>query len=342
MLMAGTGSSPTPTTTPIAQVYADDRRQPIALTAEARIEAARLSLQEASPSWAGVNAAPAPARPSVGASTGQAAIQQAELAQRCMINAPMIAPEPDVGTLGRLANAAYGHTPPSGWSAASTTELQAIGLTPAMLSSSQSEFRAQVFVDRTATTPNYVVAFKGTTLTSKSDWSANAQQAVGRDTDHFNHALAIGRDLSVPDGVRVTLTGHSLGGGLASAASLTAELPATTFNASGLSDHTKQEAATFAGHDGSVVTPDIRAYYVRGDILSAMQDGGDRVAGSLLGYWAGGPIGGAAGAAALDLPEAVGTRIGLNPVKPEGAHFWNMHPVNFHTMDYVQAAVDGR
>lgn len=241
--------------------------------------------------------------------------------------AAAVPPEPSTRELAALAADVYapGQAIPAGWTIASPQQLAAIGLTENMLSSPQSEFRAEVYARDIGGQPSYVVAFRGSQ--SASDWGANIKQGIGLRTDHYNRALEIGERLIVPEGARVTLTGHSLGGGLASAASLAAELPATTFNAAGLSDRTLGQARTIAGADGRVDVPDISAFHVRGEILSTMQDGGDRVLGILL------------RAGFLDLPEAVGTRIPLDAVRPEDMRWYQDTPVARHLMDYVIASL---
>ena len=80
-----------------------------------------------------------------------------------------------------------------------------------------------------------------------------------------------------------------------------------------------------------------------------LQDGGDQMIGGLigrgLGSWLGGPIGGAAGGLAgrelTDAPEAYGTRIQLDPVRPEGMRWYQDHPVARHGMDYVLSSLQG-
>lgn len=258
-------------------------------------------------------------------------------------------PPPSTLELAQLAQSVYGvQAPPQGWSIASEQQLAAIGLTPAMLRSPTSEFRAEVYVREIAGQTSYTVAFRGSTA-SRSDWVANGQQAVGLQTDHYNRALEIGESLIVPQGARVTITGHSLGGGLASAAAIAAEIDATTFNSAGLHQNTITAAQTIARADGRLDVPDIRAVYVRGEVLSALQDGGDRMIGGLigrgLGTWLGGPVGGAAGRLAgrelADAPEAYGRRIELDPVRPEGMRWYQDHLVARHGIDYVISSLQG-
>lgn len=348
MLVSGSGGVASAASRPVATGTVST---PASMAADARIAAARSALQTTSPVipvplarsiTATATQTPVPYAPGVvpsAPSPFQALVQPSQ----CPTGDTAFAPAPSAATLARLAGAAYGSAPPDGWTKATPNELAEIGLSPAMLSSSASDFKAAVFVDRTGFAPNYVVSFKGTTPTSTSDWAANLRQGTGLETDHYNRALAIGQSLNAPPEVRITLTGHSLGGGLASTAALAAERSAVTFNAAGLSDLTKDRAAAIAGSDGVVVTPDIRAYYVRGEILSAMQDGGDRVAGGLLGYAAGGPFAGLGGAAVADMPSAVGTRIAMDRVNPDGVHWYSLksnNPVGWHMMDYVLSSVD--
>lgn len=271
---------------------------------------------------------------------------QVELAQLDNVAPP---PAPTTLELAQMAQATYGEIgPPEGWSVATEQQLAEIGLTPAMLSSPTSEFRAEVYTREFAGQTSYTVAFRGSTPT-QSDWVANGRQAVGLPTDHYNRALEIGESLIVPEGSRVTITGHSLGGGLASAAGIAAELDATTFNAAGLHQNTINAAQDIAAADGQLDIPDISAVYVRGDVLSMLQDGGDQMIGGLigrgLGSWVGGPLGAMAGGMAgrelTDAPEAYGNRIELDPVRPDGVGFFGDNPVARHGMDFVISSLQG-
>lgn len=290
-------------------------RSGLAAASDARVDAARAALTGAAIT------PPAPSR--------QAEFTPVDgaVATAPVTRAVAIPPDPSVRELAAMADDVYapGGAVPAGWAIASPQQLAEIGLTQNMLTSPQSEFRAEVYVREFAGQPSYVVAFRGSQ--SASDWGANINQSIGLRTDHYNRALEIGERLTVPEGARVTLTGHSLGGGLASAAALAAELPAATFNAAGLSDRTLAQARNIAGADGRLDVPDISAFHVRGEILSTMQDGGDRVLGALL------------RAGFLDLPEAVGNRIPLNPTRPEGIRWYQDTPVARHMMDYVIASL---
>ncbi|WP_294331886.1 Mbeg1-like protein [uncultured Sphingomonas sp.] len=216
--------------------------------------------------------------------------------------------------------------PPAGYRVASSDDLAQIGLRGEDLSSPQSSFRARVYVAEGDGGPDYVVSFRGTT--DGSDWKANAQQGVGLPSDQYSRALLLAKAIGRHPEAQVTITGHSLGGGLASAAALASGRDAQTFNAAGLSDATIRQAQSIRG---DTPAPKISAVYVRGEILSAIQDGGDRVAGAILG--------GIPGAILADAPEAYGTRIPLDAKQPAGQHWYQDTPLARHGMDWVQASL---
>lgn len=219
--------------------------------------------------------------------------------------------------------------PPPGYRVAGDADLARIGLDPANLSSPESAFRARVYVRDTAQGTQFVVSFRGST--DASDWKANAQQALGLPSDQYSRALMIARAIGRHPEADVTITGHSLGGGLASAAALASGRSATTFNAAGLSDATIRQAEGIRSANGGAPEPAIAAFYVRGEVLSALQDGGDRVVGALLGGLVGGIL--------ADAPEACGTRIGLDAVRPQGTHWYQDNPVARHGMDWVLSSL---
>lgn len=247
--------------------------------------------------------------------------------------APQLAVErtggPSTIDLAAMAADVYNDVPapPAGYRVASSDDLARLGLRGEDLISPQSSFRARVYVAEGDGGPHYVVSFRGTT--DGSDWKANARQGVGLPSDQYSRALMIAKAIRRHPDARVTITGHSLGGGLASAAALASGRGAQTFNAAGLSDETTRQAGVIRG---DAPTPKIAAFYVRGEILSAIQDGGDRLAGAILG--------GIPGAIFADAPEAYGTRIPLDAKQPAGQHWFQDTPVARHGMDWVQSSLD--
>ena len=193
----------------------------------------------------------------------------------------------DAAINARLSAAAYDEPPsddnlPEGYRRATPAELEALGLVdPASGADAtriaDSDFRADVFVNTDAATgeDNYTIAFQGTTPTSGGDWGANFGQGAGFESEYYNQAGEVGRtaDLSAPG--RVKFTGHSLGGGLASAASAATGANATTFNAAGLHPDTAERMGGQAAN--------IEAWHNGSDPLSGLQDANDWIAPSAVG-----------------------------------------------------------
>lgn len=229
----------------------------------------------------------------------------------------------------QMAGAVYGEGAlPPNTTPATEDQLDRLGLIDTngvnRLEMPGSDFGAAVYVTTDPVTgqEHFTVAFQGTNPMSREDWRTNRQQAFGQETPYYNRAMEIGRTVSQSDAGRagnVSFTGHSLGGGLASAASASSGAPAHSFNAAGL------HPATAERYTGNQVDPSslpVRAYYVQGDALSVAQDntglpnaGGDRrplapgvphhwtdvaggVAGRIGGAMLGGGVGGLAGGAA--------------------------------------------
>ena len=108
----------------------------------------------------------------------------------------------------------------------------------------------------------YIYATAGTQDIGK-DGVADVKQLFGASTQ-YSESVGIAEGLSETY-AGVSFTGHSLGGGLASANALTTESKAVTFNAAGLSGATKKDL----GLSGK--TADITAYIVQGEIVDFSQ-----------------------------------------------------------------------
>lgn len=156
---------------------------------------------------------------------------------------------------------------PQGWSQATDDDLRNLGLMDSqgrkLTEIPDSDFRADVFRGPDGKT---VVAFKGTMPTSLEDWKNNIQQGTGNPSEYYRRAMTIADRIDAYQPGNVEYVGHSLGGGLASAAAAMHDSLATTFNAAGLNDETLLR-------DGIVPNSEkTDAYYVEGGILSTLQD----------------------------------------------------------------------
>jgi uncharacterized Zn-binding protein involved in type VI secretion len=219
-------------------------------------------------------------------------------------------------------------------------EFEALGLDPDNYPPSTSQLRYTVYKKGNA----YVAAFKGTTPTSWADWKANLMQGGGFDTPYYNEAKIVAKTMkanAAGEGSGLSFTGHSLGGGLASAAAVAADAPATTFNAAGLHADTIKDYAS---------SPSIDAFYHPKDPLSMGQDNRGVVLGGITAVAIKiNPLLGAAVAAWLArselrggpvLPQARGVRHEMPDVTPPGAsQLDRLNPINYHSMDWMREAI---
>jgi hypothetical protein len=103
-------------------------------------------------------------------------------------------------------------------------------------------FRAVLY--QNTTTKEYVLAFSGTD--DYADAKADDNQAAGELTPQYEYAIKLAKTFMTEktketyEG-KLELTGHSLGGGLATAASLCSIFPATVFNAAGVHENTVKD-----------------------------------------------------------------------------------------------------
>lgn len=95
------------------------------------------------------------------------------------------------------------------------------------------------------------------------------RQAGGLTSAQYETAIALALQFRAQYGANLHFTGHSLGGGLASAAAIACggDLTATTFNAAGVHKKTLERFG-FSVEEANLI---ISAYRVFGDPLTAMQ-----------------------------------------------------------------------
>lgn len=188
----------------------------------------------------------------------------------------------------KAANAAYEpyspgdepdpkRVPPPGFRNATDADLEALNIPRSMIENpvfdkdkGPSAFRAAVFINET--TKEVLMAYQGTDFLSLEDWKNNKLQGLGQESDYYTRAQEVAKRAELAsqtadrfDGYVVRHTGHSLGGGLASAAAAASGADATTFNAAGLHPSTVANPV-----QGSVVD----AVNVVGEVLTTLQKAG--------------------------------------------------------------------
>lgn len=124
----------------------------------------------------------------------------------------------------------------------------------------KSGFRAIALRPQDANDRRVVVAFAGTR--DGKDWKNNIGQGLGLPTRQYRQAVAFADKWKTAHGGNVILTGHSLGGGLASYASIKTGLRATAVNSAPL-------ALNHLGLNPKAASR-ITQYYVPGEALSVL------------------------------------------------------------------------
>ena len=172
---------------------------------------------------------------------------------------------------------------PPGWSRIDPNnlpqELIDQGITPEMLVDREIGYDAAVYQNEDG---EYVVSFRGTDggdpdEASLDHWNANLPQNAGWRANQYDRAVElVGRMVEVAPEGEISITGHSLGGGLASVAALTHGIPATTYDSAGINPRTLERYGTDAARAEELIT----AYRVDGEILS-----NDVVPVQLAGIW---------------------------------------------------------
>lgn len=157
---------------------------------------------------------------------------------------------------------------PGTWQRMEDAAVRAAGIDPSLLHDGKSGFDASLYRDASGAV---AVAYAGTD--EGKDWRHNFRQGLGFQDAQYDQAIALAQQAKQAFGDNVVLTGQSLGGGLAAAASMVSEVPAVTFNAAGVHDKTLERY----GFDADVLKQEaeqglIRSYRVKNELLTHLQE----------------------------------------------------------------------
>ena len=143
------------------------------------------------------------------------------------------------------------------------------GLKDATFEDANTGFRAMLYQSKDA--EEIVVVYRGVRRSNiLGDSQTCLSQGLGFGAAAYRQAIELGIAVVEAYGDRVFFTGHSMGGGLAAAASLVANRPALTFNSAGVHPATLEEF----GLDDTTVDGRLKSilnYYVPGEWLSTLQ-----------------------------------------------------------------------
>lgn len=192
--------------------------------------------------------------------------------------------------------------PPEGWHMLTPQELAQVGASPELLLDPKTGFKAAVYQSSFEVPPKLVIAYAGTE--DKLDIMADLRQGIGREEKQYNQSMRLADVVTKAVGkADVETTGHSLGGGLASAASVVTGTQGYTFNAAGLHVNTiKRPPYNLSRQAMNEASSLIEAYRSTSDPLNNIQNG-MRVPGGFV------------------LPRALGTSRPVTPA-PQWLHQW--------------------
>ncbi len=179
---------------------------------------------------------------------------------------------------------------PPGFLKPTDAELKEMGLTQDMLTPKGTNFRAGAYVKDPKVwappdppDPKTVIAFRGSTK-EMEDWENNMMQGANKtpgyigddgtiNKPYHQRAVEIGQAIEqAKPSPSVRFVGHSLGGGLASAAQGgSGGKEASTYNAAGLHNKTVEN---YAGQGMSTDPAKIKAIRVKGEVLTRTQETG--------------------------------------------------------------------
>lgn len=194
-------------------------------------------------------------------------------------------------------SAQHAGEPPTGWTRASSNPaaLRAAGIDLPdqelrdLLQPPQSGFRAEIYIpDKRifGEDAKPVVVYKGSTgeivdplspsgrrESGGEDFLNNGQQGIGMRSDYYDRAMGLASLLNKQVGNNFEIAGHSLGGGMASAASAVTGARATTFNAAGLHPDTPARFAKENGLPTFNPQQTVHTYQTAGEVLNDVQNG---------------------------------------------------------------------
>ena len=233
-------------------------------------------------------------------------------------------PDPMDLALARLSHDVYETTGSSldGWDPVSSARLEASGIAPERSSDPETGFHARIYQHREH---GFALVLRGTD--EARDWVSNLRQGVGLGDLQYRQAVSLAISARSAFGDELVIVGHSLGGGLASIASLRTGVPAVTFNAAGVHDRTLDHyGITRDARHRAAETGQVRRYTVDNEILTSLQEHALQTRGIL--------------------PDAIGHRIRLSDPEPLSifdrlaTHRRLSHALETHSMDSVLRALE--
>ena len=111
---------------------------------------------------------------------------------------------------------------------------------------------------------SFMLAFSGTDPMNPNDLINNISQFAGLTADYYQQGVQLVQSIAESDRGKILLTGHSLGGGVATVAAVAGRMNAVVFNPPALHQNTLNK---FDGLNLALAESNVRRFVVAGEIL---------------------------------------------------------------------------
>ncbi|UFS70705.1 hypothetical protein LPW11_00605 [Geomonas sp. RF6] len=171
--------------------------------------------------------------------------------------------------------------PPEGWDRVSDQDLRKLGGTSDMFPQLRPDFNPEEYKDGyypelykakkdVFGEERYVLAFRGTQ--GKDDILADGVQAIGGETGHYTTAIKTAQKLKKKLGDRLDITGHSMGGGMATAAGIITGSPTYAIDPAGVHPETIERFGK--EYTRNLADSNVQNFVTDGEVLDTMQQPG--------------------------------------------------------------------
>jgi hypothetical protein len=159
------------------------------------------------------------------------------------------------------------------WTRLSDDELRAADIDPGRLINEDSGLKSDLYKNSKG---EVVLAYAGTE--NWTDVWVDAKQALGFETDQYKQAAELAEKAIDAFGDKLSFTGHSLGGALATQAAAITGLLAVVYNPAGLHDNTlKRNGINPEAFKKLADTGLVKRVVVKGEVLDSVQEWGGKI-----------------------------------------------------------------